>query len=263
MIEYENLLVEGRTRVDILNAAYSAGKSGAHIAPSLSVVEICLAILDGFDEIEDSFILSKGHGALGYYAAMHQSGLISNEQFLSFEQNGGEFSGQPSKGKDNKIKYSSGSLGMGLCYGLGVAIGKKKSGGRVFVVVGDGELNEGSNWEAVALANKYGLDNMIVIVDNNELQSDGKCEDIMCQNLSAIWKAYGWHLVIVDGHSIEELKQGINCIHDGRPLVILARTVKGKGISFMENNNAWHHAALNDKDYRNAIQEVGGRYGLY
>lgn len=257
----DRITIEGRTRVDILNAAYSAGKSGAHIAPSLSDVEICLSVLADFNEKEDSFILSKGHGALGYYAAMHQVGMISDDQFASFESNGGEFPGQPSRSSNNKIEYSSGSLGMGLPYALGVALAKKKSSGRVFVIVGDGELNEGSNWEAAALASQYKLDNLIVIVDNNGLQSDGNCDDIVGQNLKKLWNACGWQVMECNGHSTSELKNVYVSDHVDKPLAVLAKTTKGKGVSFMENDNAWHHAVLKEDDYQKALQEIGGTYG--
>lgn len=262
MVE-KNISIEGRTRIDILNAAYSAGRSGAHIAPSLSDVEICLSILMDFKEKEDSFILSKGHGALGYYAAMHQVGMIRDDQFESFEINGGEFPGQPSRSLHNKIEYSSGSLGMGMPYALGVALAKKNSLGRVYVVVGDGELNEGSNWEAAALASQYKLDNLIVVVDNNHLQSDGKCEEIVGQNLPGLWNAYGWRVEECDGHSIAELKEAFSSEHKDKPLVVLAKTTKGKGVSFMENDNIWHHAVLKEEDYQKAVQEIGGAYGLH
>lgn len=257
-----NLSIEGRIRVDILKAAYSAGRKGAHIAPSLSDAEICLAVLEDFDEGKDSFILSKGHGALGYYAAMHQAGMITDEQFVSFEQNGGEFPGQPSRGLNNKVEYSSGSLGMGLSYGLGVALGKRSAGGMVYVIVGDGELNEGSNWEAAALISQYGLDNLIVVVDNNDLQSDGNCKNIVGQDLASLWSAHGWKVESCDGHSIVDLKSKIHSAHNGQPLVIMAQTVKGKGVSFMERNNAWHHAVLKDEDFQKALQEIGETYGL-
>lgn len=259
---YNNLTLEGKIRADILNAAHNAGKSGAHIAPSLSLAEIALAVLEAQDVNKDSIILSKGHGALGYYAAMHQMGLISDEQFDSFEKNGGEFPGQPSRTKNNNIEYSSGSLGMGLSYGLGVAMAKKQDKGKVFVVLGDGELNEGSNWEAAALASQYKLDNMIAIVDNNKLQSDGACDTIVGQNYPEIWKAYGWEVASCDGHSIKDILDTINSRHINKPLAILAKTTKGKGISFMENDNSWHHAALNDADYERAMKEIGEAYGL-
>lgn len=258
-----SISIEGRARIDILNAAYSAGRNGAHIAPSLSDIEICLSILMDFKEDEDSFILSKGHGALGYYATMHQVGMITDEQFSSFEVNGGEFPGQPSRSPRNRIEYSSGSLGMGLPYALGVAMAKKRSAGKVFVVVGDGELNEGSNWEAAALASRYCLDNLIVVVDNNSLQSDGKCDDIVGQDLRKLWDAYNWQVEECDGHSIPELKAKYNKDHVDKPLAVLAKTVKGKGVSFMENDNAWHHAVLKDADYQKALQEIGEVYGSH
>lgn len=263
--------ISARARLDILKAAHSAGKKGAHIAPSLSDVDICLAVLQSFDETADSFILSKGHGALGYYAAMHQLGMITDEQFDSFETNGGEFPGQPSRSHNNHIEFSSGSLGMGLSYGLGVALAKKmqrtksikkidekteqsKTGGTVYVLLGDGELNEGSNWEAATLASKYNLDNLVAIVDHNNLQSDGS--NVTGQNLSALWNAHGWCVKECDGHSISSIRDVMNVEHSAKPLTILAKTIKGKGVPFMENNNAWHHAALKDDDYERAVQEI-------
>ena len=258
-----NLTIEGRVRLDILKAAHSVGKTGAHIAPSLSDVDICVAVLQDFEEDKDHFILSKGHGALGYYAAMHQLGMISDEQFGSFEKNGGKFPGQPSKSNDNRVEYSSGSLGMGLTYALGIALGmnKKEAAGTVYVVTGDGELNEGSNWEAAALASKFKLDNLVVIVDKNDLQSDGNCNDITGQNINALWNAYGWKVEECNGHSIKEIKEVIRKRQKDRPLAVIANTVKGKGVSFMENNNAWHHAVLKDEDYEKAVREIGEAYG--
>lgn len=258
-----NLSIEGKARLDILNAAFSVGAKGAHIAPSLSDVDICLAVLERFDSEKDSFVLSKGHGALGYYAAMHRLGMITDEQFDSFEENGGKFPGQPSRSADNNVEYSSGSLGMGLSYALGVALAKKKTSGMVYVVVGDGELNEGSNWEAAALASHYGLGNLCVIVDYNRLQSDGRCDNIAGQNLKALWTANGWITRECDGHSIKEIQESIENVHDNKPLVILARTVKGKGVSFMEDNNAWHHAVLKKEDYDLAVSEIGDAYGSH
>lgn len=252
----------GHTRLDILEAARFAGNSGAHIAPSLSLVEIVLSVLCRFDEHHDAFVLSKGHGALGYYASMHQLGMITDEQFATFESNGGEFPGQPSRSADNKVQYNSGSLGMGLSYGLGLALAKKGKAGTVYVVLGDGELGEGSNWEAVALSKRYGLDNLVAIVDANGLQSDGKCEDVMGLDLEALWRAHGWRLITCDGHSPAELDSAMGCEHEGLPLAIVARTVKGKGVSFMENNNAWHHATLSESDCSHAIEEVRRNYGL-
>ena len=260
MMGDNKLSLQGKARLDILKGALAAGKTGAHIAPSLSDVDLCLAVLQQFDSSNDTFILSKGHGALGYYAAMHQLRMISNEQFDSFEKNGGKFPGQPSRHSDNRIQCSSGSLGMGLSYGLGTALGNKA--GKVYVVLGDGELNEGSNWEAAALAHQYALENLIAVVDNNGLQSDGRCRDIVGQNLVNLWQAFGWEVVECDGHSFDALDGALRTQHPGKPLAVIAYTVKGKGVSFMENNNAWHHATLKEADYEKAVQEIGEAYGL-
>lgn len=256
------LSIAGLVRRDILDAALSTGKVGAHLAPSLSLAEIVISILSNFERGKDSFVLSKGHGALGYYAVMHQLGWISDEQFSSFESNGGEFPGQPSRTENNHVEYSGGSLGMGISYAAGVAMAKKQTGGNVYVVLGDGELNEGNVWEAAALANHLKLDNLIAVVDHNGLQSDGQCQNIMEQNLEALWKANGWQVLICDGHSLEALSDALKQSGNGRPTVILAQTVKGNGISFMENDNTWHHNTLNEAQYHEALAEIGERYGF-
>lgn len=257
------LSLEGKVRADILTAAHNTGKVGAHIAPSLSIVEISLAVLSSMDNERDLFILSKGHGALGYYSAMNQMNVITDEQFGSFEDNGGEFPGQPSRTKNNHIDYSGGSLGMGLSYATGRACADARS--KVYVVLGDGELDEGSNWEAAQLASRLKLSNLIAIVDCNGLQSDGRCEDILGKNINSMWEACGWEVIRADGHNTEQL---INIIKENnenvinKPLVILAKTIKGKGVSFMESNNEWHHHSLDDKQYDMAISEIGEKYGI-
>jgi Transketolase, N-terminal subunit len=256
------LTVEGRARKDILDAAFSVGQTGAHLAPSLSLVEIAIAVLKNKDPERDSFILSKGHGALGYYAVMHQLEMITDEQFQSFEVNGGEFPGQPSRSSSNGIEYSSGSLGMGLSYGVGVAYAKRAVNGKVYVVLGDGELNEGSIWEAASLASQLKLGNLIAVVDNNGMQSDGFCEEIINMDMMKLWTAHGWHVVKCNGHSVEELEAALKEIKQDHPLVVLGQTIKGKGVSFMEKNNEWHHHVLKEQEYWLAVNEIGERYGL-
>lgn len=253
-----DLSIEGKIRVDIINAAKKRGRIGAHIAPSLSLVEIVSAILANYNE-GDTIVLSKGHGALGLYAAMHQYGIINDEQFETFEENGGDFPGQPSRSDDNHISYSSGSLGMGLSYAVGVAVGNRME--KVYVIIGDGELNEGSNWEAAMLAKKLNCSNLTVIVDENGMQSDGKCSEIMDVSLKSIWGAFGWQVEETDGHDINGLIEIIEDTSEDVPRVILAHTIKGKGISFMENNNEWHHNSINDKQYDLAVTELRNMYG--
>lgn len=252
------LSIEGKTRKDILDAAVSVGITGAHIAPSLSLVEISLAVLNVMKD-GDRFILSKGHGALGYYAAMHQLGIISDSQFLSFEKDGGEFPGQPSRSENNHVFFSSGSLGMGLSYASGLALADTTH--RNFVILGDGELDEGSNWEAAGFISKHKLNNVVVIVDNNGLQSDGTTNEALDRDIEKVWEAHGWNVVSCDGHSVDAIISLLNNISE-KPEVIIAKTIKGKGISFMENNNDWHHHELTQEDYEKAISELGERYGL-
>ena len=256
----DSLRIEGYIRQDILKAAYNAGKIGAHIAPSLSLVEICLAILESYNKEKDTFVLSKAHGALGYYATMYRLGMISEQQFNSFEENGGEFPGQPSRTKNNNIDYSSGSLGMGLSYAAGKAW--IESDAIVYVVLGDGELDEGSNWEAASIIAKNNIKNVVAIVDCNGLQSDGRCDAIQGKDLKKIWEGHGWTVVSCDGHSIGELRQAIKETKKEKPIVILAKTIKGKGVSFMEDNNDWHHHELKGDQYEEAMREVASKYGL-
>lgn len=254
------LTTEGYIRSDILNAANRAGKIGAHIAPSLSIVEICTAILKVFDADQDTFVLSKAHAALGYYAAMYRFGMITREQFDSFEKDGGEFPGQPSRTENNHVDYSGGSLGMGLSYAAGKAYVLRDS--KAYVVLGDGELDEGSNWEAASVIARNHIDNVIAVVDCNGLQSDGKCTDIQNKDLQRLWEAHGWKVVSCSGHDTDALIKAITEDSGDRPLAVLARTIKGKGVSFMEDNNEWHHHELKADMLEEALSEVKARYGL-
>jgi transketolase len=186
---------------------------------------------------------------------MFQAGLMSKEQLDSFDKNGGDFPGQPSKSLENAIAYSSGSLGLGLSYGAGLALGAKLRGAneRVFVLLGDGECNEGAVWEAAMFAAHQRL-NLIAIVDQNGMQSDGFSRDILDVDLEKVWRAFGWETVVCDGHNIDALTDALN--RDGTPRIILAKTIKGKGVSFMENNRKWHHYFLTPEEYEKAKNEV-------
>jgi transketolase len=257
-------------RRDIIELAFLAGYNGAHIAPSLSIVEI-LAVLyhyflnyditNHFWELRDRFILSKGHGALALYTALKSCGIITKEMLYTFEKNGGLLPGQPCKNIEIGIEYSSGSLGMGLSYGVGLALAAKKAklNYKVFVLLGDGECNEGMIWEAAMSASKFKLDNLVVIVDKNNLQSDGVTFDILPIDLKAMWDACGWdHIKINDGNEVDCVYASLDKIMypTSRPTVFIAQTVKGKGISFMENNNQWHHSVLTKENYEKALNEL-------
>lgn len=262
-----------RIRKRILDLAYSAGKNGAHLGSGLSIVEIMAVLYGGvmrFDprnprwDLRDRFILSKGHGSLGYYTALAQAGLISDELLGTFEVNGGILPGQPVMNPDIGIEFSSGSLGHGLSLGIGTALAGRMSSKeyRVYVLMGDGECNEGSVWEAAMAARHLGLSHLVVIVDANGMQSDGPCRDIICVNLDSVWRGFDWHVSRVDGHSVSDLWNALqNPGEPGRPHVIIAQTIKGKGVSFMEGNNEWHHNRLTINQYNEAIAEISSSPG--
>ena len=250
-------------RLDILDCVKSTGRRGAHVAPSLSCTDILAVVFnDCFNPDTDVFVLSKGHAGLAYYAAMAETGLITKAQLETFDVDGGAFPGQPSRSSENSIAYSSGSLGMGLSYAAGRALAKKESGeeGRVFVLLGDGELNEGSVWESAGFAAQMNLDNLVAVVDANGMQSDGASADIINLDIPSIWKAFAWSTVECDGHDCDAIERALASDSAGKPLAIVAHTVKGKGVSYMENSASWHHAALSDEQYAAAVEEV--RNGL-
>jgi transketolase len=246
-------------RLNILRLANQSNKNGngAHIAPSLSEAEILTALFF-FMRPQDLFVLSKGHGGLGYYAALKEANIISEDRLNTFEINGGDFPGQPSKNAENSIIFSSGSLGMGLSYACGLALAAKKQGAdtKIYVLLGDGELNEGSNWEAAMFAAHQKLDNLVAVVDLNGMQSDGFSKDILSADLNSLWNACGWKTLNCNGHSLNELTDAFNSLAVGYPNVVLANTVKGKGVSGMENNGAGHHNRLGDQQYEEAVKEV-------
>lgn len=250
-------------RLNLLMLAHNASDKGAHIASSLSEIEILANLYLSVMNLEnDIFVLSKGHGGLGYYTALHQAGFITFDQLQSFETEGGDFPGQPSKNRKYGIEYSSGSLGMGLSYAIGLALSKKikNEKGNVYVLLGDGECNEGSVWEAAMFAAANKLDNLVAIVDYNRMQSDASTAEVMSCNLPAIWKSNNWFTVETDGHDLCQLDSAFQVIHIDKPLVVIASTIKGKGVSFMENDNKWHHNRLSDTDYENAVKEVSRSY---
>jgi transketolase len=261
--------VAAHMRNNILKLAFMAGKKGAHLGGCLSVVEILATLWCGKLKIKqgeplwpdrDRFILSKGHASLALYTAMEAAGTISEEQLLTFGQNGSLLSTASSLVPGLGLEFSNGSLGLGLPYAVGLALAAKRlqKPHHIYVLMGDGECNEGSVWEAAMSAVHYQLSNLTVIVDYNRMQSDGNCSDIMNVQLAGIWKGFGWKVIVVeDGHNTDHLLAAFNQTRqEPLPLVILACTVKGKGISFMENNNKWHHGSLSGEDYDQAVKEL-------
>ena len=256
-------------RKNILEMAVSAGASSAHFGGALSITEIVSTLFAHQMKIDkknpkweerDRFILSKGHACLAYYAALCEIGYISKEELKTFEKNDTNLLGHPVANRNLGIDFSNGSLGMGLSLGIGVAIAskKKKKNFDVYVIVGDGECNEGSVWESAMAAPHFKLDNLYVVIDKNNFQQTGSNEEIMnVANLKDKWSSFGWYTVELDGHNIEEL---YNFFNKGKtinkPKAIIANTVKGKGFSFSENNNDWHHSILSKSFYEKAMNEL-------
>lgn len=262
-------------RKDSLKMSLAAGASGAHLGGGLSMMEIMAVLYLGVmkiypdnmeDENRDRFILSKGHGTLALYTAMNQVGLISDEELFTFKSNDTFLTGHPIINLKRGIEFSSGSLGQGVSLGVGTALALKRknnNSSRIFVLVGDGECDEGSVWEAAMSAAHYNLKNLIVIIDKNGLQYDGATEKVLSLgNLSSKWEAFGWDALDVDGHNIEQLYHVFQEKHD-KPLAVVAHTIKGKGISFMENNPLWHHSVLSADKYKEALADLEKNYAAF
>jgi transketolase len=211
-------------------------------------------------ENRDRFILSKGHGVLPYFVTLFFSNYITEEELYTYKKNESHLISHPVMNLELGIESSNGSLGHGLSMAVGIAIASKKKArsNKVFVVLGDGECNEGSIWEAAMSAAHFKLDNLVAVLDYNKLQSDGFSENVMdIGNLSQKWESFGWDTISVDGHNISEIYSAFNKEHHSlKPKILIASTIKGKGVSFMENNNAWHHNRLTQNFYDQAILEL-------
>ena len=255
-------------RKNILDVSLSCKRS-VHMGGGLSLVEI-LATLYGavlkydlhnpyWDE-RDRFILSKGHGVLGYFSALHQVGFIDKDTFFSFQTNGSDLIAHPVMNLPLGIESSNGSLGHGLSLGIGIAMAsrKKKTGNKTYVLLGDGECNEGSVWEAIMAAAHYKLSDLVAIVDFNRFQSDGESKTVIDSGkFLEKWQSFGWEAEEVDGHDVKQLYEALTTKKtQDLPKVIIAHTVKGKGVSFMESNNDWHHNRLTQASYNNAMDEL-------
>jgi transketolase len=208
----------------------------------------------------DIFILSKGHTVLGYFATLYHFGYFSKEVFDTFQKNGSKLIAHPIKNLPLGVESSNGSLGQGISYASGMAMGYKKRGkdNRVFVMMGDGECNEGSVWEAAQLSAEFSLNNLVAIVDQNGYRNDGETAYKDGLKLSSMWAAFGWNTIEVDGHNYEEIHNAFkNALKEpSKPTAIIAKTIKGKGFSFMEANNDWHHNRITKSVYEQCIAEI-------
>jgi len=258
-------------RRDSIEMGYAAGSLGAHFGPALSCMDIVATLYFGVMNHDpknpemperDRFVLSKGHACLAYYAALIETGYIPKDMIPQFKGNNSILCGHPSMNMQYGIEISTGSLGNGFPVACGMANAAKFKGEahKVFCIVGDGECNEGIIWEAALNAAKYKLDNLIVIVDINSFQLSGTTSEVMPINLDALWKAAGWDVShIKNGNDVEEVLQKLTEAkhsENGKPHVILTKTVKGKGISYMENKLKFHATSINEEQYQQAIADL-------
>lgn len=254
----------------VLKMVYQA-QSG-HLGGSFSVAEIVTVLYFKAMRLDmenpkwpdrDRLVPSKGHCAPIIYAALALKKMIEPETLNDFRQIGCILQGHPCMNKVPGIDISTGSLGHGLSIGLGMALGAKlkKRNFNVYVLLGDGELDEGQNWEAAMSASKFSLSNLIAIVDRNRVQLDGLTEDIMpLEPLAEKWKAFNWKTKTIDGHSIREIIEGLEWAGENKdsPSVIIANTTKGKGVSFMEDSHEWHGKPPSKEEFEQAWTELGG-----
>ncbi len=215
----------------------------------------------------DRFVMSKGHAAIIQYACLAEAGVIPKDTLSTFKEPDSILQGHPDYLKTPGVEAGTGSLGQGLSVGLGMALGQRldKESSRTYVLMGDGEINEGQIWEAAAAAANFKVDNLLGIVDVNGLQATGFCrERFDMGDLSKKWDAFGWHVISVDGHSIEEILRALDEAETvkGQPTVILMKTVKGKGVHFAENNPGFHNTTLNDETYAEAMRDLSGEEEL-
>ena len=214
-------------------------------------------------EGRDRLILSKGHAAPILYMNLAEQGYFKKEELKTLRQINSNLQGHPCMHKTAGVELSTGPLGLGLGAGLGMCLGERLKGNDsyIYVILGDGEIQEGSIWESVMAASKFNADHLIAILDNNGVQLDGTLEAIMPMgDIKAKWEAFGWNVIPCDGHDVSSISDAVDKAKEnkGKPTLILAKTVKGKGISFMEGKNTWHGKAISDEDYKNAKAELGG-----
>ena len=255
-------------RIGVIEAVYSA-KSG-HPGGSLSCADILTVLYfnqmninekEPNAKVRDRFVLSKGHCSPALYSTLARKGYFEKERLLTFRNIESNLQGHPDMNKVPGVDMTSGSLGQGLSVANGMALASKLNGDgyRVYCLLGDGEIEEGQVWEAAMTSNKYKLDNLCVIVDNNNLQIDGKITDVMSSYpIDEKFKSFGFQVININGHDIDEIIKAFEVARDikGKPTCIIAKTIKGKGVSFMEDKAEWHGKAPNEEQYNEAIKEL-------
>ena len=258
-------------RVDVVEMI-GVGKAG-HLGGSVSLAEIVAALYfhtlrfdpkNVADPDRDRFLLSKGHAVLIQYAALIELGIIPRSEIKQVKTLAGLLQGHPDMAKTPGMEAVTGSLGQGLSIGVGMALASRLDGrpSRVYVIMGDGELSEGQLWEAAMAARRFGVDNLTAIVDRNRVQATGPTKEVFdIPDIERKWEAFGWHVLTVNGHDVAEVLTALDAAEHvkGQPSVIVADTVKGKGISFAEHNAAFHNGMFTEDQYRQAMAELETR----
>ena len=267
VVELEELA--RKCRVEIVRMVHRA--QAGHPGGSLSEIDLISALYANYMRINpdepnwddrDRFILSKGHASPGMYAILAEMGFISKEDLKSYRVLGGVCQGHVDMKWCPGVDFSAGSLGMGLSYGMGCSIAARLEGSErnIFVMLGDGEIQEGSVWEAAMAAKHHELGNLKVILDRNRIQNDDFCESQMRMfDIPAKWQSFGWEVMEIDGHDTEDIVKGLDFLvnTNDNPAILIAHTIKGKGVSYMEDNPAFHGAAPNDEQFKIAMEELG------
>jgi transketolase len=259
MSTQETALRIRRTIIEMANRSKSP-----HVGSCLSCSDILAVLYDDILRLEpwssrDICILSKGHAAMSLYSALYAKGILTEHDIEGYYQDNGTLPAHLDRCPEKGIEVSAGSLGHGFNMGLGVAYGLKKQGSdrKVFAVIGDGESQEGSIWEGALFAGGLGLDNFTAIMDHNNLQGYGRPTEICAfEPIREKWSAFGWHAVEVNGHDYEALRVALREDSQGKPKILIAKTVKGKGVSFMEDQLIWHYYIVTDEHKRQALEEL-------
>lgn len=261
--------IANRLRIDVVEMTSEA--ASGHPGGSLSSADLMAVLYFGGGlrhdpsdpqwDGRDRFILSKGHVAPILYAALAESGYFPVEDLLTLRRLGTKLQGHPVRGKVPGVEMSTGSLGQGLSMACGIALAGKMDGKdyRTVCLLGDGELQEGQVWEAAMFAHQYGLENLVAVVDRNRLQITGNTEDAVgLDPLPEKWRSFGWNVIVIDGHDIPMIQEALAKAYEpnGRPTAIVMNTIKGKGVSFMENNASFHGKAANAEEREQAVREL-------
>jgi transketolase len=245
-----------KIRIRILQLSNSAKSS--HVGSSLSIVEILVILYNFFIKKKNIFILSKGHACLAYYCVLQKSGYFSNKTLNTYGKNNTTLLSHVSH-KVPGVKFSTGSLGHGLPYATGRALAEKidKTNNKIFVLISDGELNEGTTWESLLFAAHHKLDNLIIIVDYNKIQSLDFTKNVLkLEPLNKKFESFGCNVKNINGHNFVQIYKSLLIKKNKKPSVIIANTIKGKGVSYMENSILWHYKFPNEKELKEALRQL-------